>query len=90
MTASRDQAPRDTKHEMVETVASQAWAPCVPSFVLGLAKEVNLLSTFPLPLVGGVGGYNHHDIGEEVEWRPPLLYANPSHMCVCGGLSSLD
>ena len=24
-----------------------------------------------------VGGYNHHDMGEEVEWRPPLLYANP-------------
>ena len=30
------------------------------------------------PPGGGVGGYNHHDIGEEVEWRPPLLYANPS------------
>ena len=29
------------------------------------------------PPVGGVGGYNHHCIGEEVEWRPPLLYANP-------------
>ena len=29
----------------------------------------------PPPPAGGVGGYNHHDI--EVEWRPPLLYANP-------------
>ena len=29
----------------------------------------------------GVGGYNHHDIGGEVEWRPPLLYrANPNHL----------
>ena len=27
--------------------------------------------------VSGVGGYNHHDIGQEVEGRPPLLYANP-------------
>ena len=26
---------------------------------------------------GAVGGYNHHCIGEEVEWRPPLLYAYP-------------
>ena len=25
------------------------------------------------PLAEGVGGYDHHDIGEEVEWRPPLL-----------------
>ena len=24
-----------------------------------------------------MGSYNHHDIGEEVGWRPPLLYANP-------------
>ena len=31
----------------------------------------------PPPPVGGVGGYNHYDIGEEAEWRPPLLYANP-------------
>ena len=26
-------------------------------------------------MVAGVGGYNHHCIGEEV--RPLLLYANP-------------
>ena len=25
----------------------------------------------------GVGGYNHHDNGEEGEWRPPLSYATP-------------
>ena len=24
-----------------------------------------------------MGSYNHYDIGKEVEWRPPLLYANP-------------
>ena len=24
-----------------------------------------------------MGSYNHRDIGEEAEWRPPLLYANP-------------
>ena len=29
------------------------------------------------PSAGSVDSYNHHDIGEEVEWRPPLLYANP-------------
>ena len=29
-------------------------------------------------MAGAVGGYNRHCIGEEVEWRPPLLYANPS------------
>ena len=26
---------------------------------------------------GVVGSYHHHGIGEEVDWRPPLLYANP-------------
>ena len=31
----------------------------------------------PPPAAGVVGSYNRHDIGEEVEWRPPLLYANP-------------
>ena len=31
----------------------------------------------PPPPAGGVDSYNHHDIGEEVERRPPLLYANP-------------
>ena len=31
----------------------------------------------PPPPVGGVGGYNHQNNGEEGEWRPPLLYANP-------------
>ena len=28
------------------------------------------------PLAGGVGGYSHHDIGQEVQWRLTLLYAN--------------
>ena len=36
----------------------------------------------PLPPAGAVGSYKHHDIGEEVEWRPPLLYANPLGHCV--------
>ena len=40
------------------------------------AKEFSLLSP-PPPPGGGVGGYNHRDSGEEGEWRPPLLYANP-------------
>ena len=31
----------------------------------------------PLLLARGVGGYNHRDSGEEGDWRPPLLYANP-------------
>ena len=50
-------------------------------FGAGRAKEVSLLSTLPLP-AGGVGGYNHRDIGEEVEWRPPLLCANPLGHCI--------
>ena len=41
-----------------------------------LYREVSLLST-PPPSAGGVGGYNYPDSGEEGEWRPPLLYANP-------------
>ena len=39
-----------------------------------------------LCLTPGVGGYNHHDIGEEVEFRPPLLYANPLRHCVPAAL----
>ena len=31
----------------------------------------------PPPAAGGVGGYKHHDIVEEVEWWPLLWYANP-------------
>ena len=29
------------------------------------------------PPTGGVGSYNHHDIGGKAELRPPLLHANP-------------
>ena len=36
----------------------------------------------PPPLAGVVGSYNRHDIGEEVEWRPPLSCANPLGHCV--------
>ena len=35
---------------------------------------------------GGVGSYNPHDIVEEVEWRSPLLYANPLGHCVPAAL----
>ena len=31
----------------------------------------------PPPPIGVVGSYNHHDIGEEVEWRLLLMYAHP-------------
>ena len=44
--------------------------------MLGRAKEKSSMPPPPPPRAGGVGGYNHHCIGEEVEWRPPLLYAN--------------
>ena len=44
--------------------------------MLGRAEEKSSMPP-PPPPAGGVGGYNHHCIGEEVEWRPPLLYANP-------------
>ena len=43
--------------------------------MLGRAKEKSSIP--PPPPTGGVVGDNHHCIGEEVEWRPPLLYANP-------------
>ena len=29
------------------------------------------------PPARAVGGYNHHRMGEEVEWRPPLLDTYP-------------
>ena len=45
--------------------------------MLGRAKEKSSIPPPPPPPAGGLGGYNHHCIGEEVEWRPPLLYANP-------------
>ena len=65
------------KCQTVET-ASHAWAPCgAPSLVRAVPKR-SLYSQPPAPpSAGGVGSYNHLDIGEEVEWRPPLLYANP-------------
>ena len=46
-------------------------------FGAGRAKEISLLSTPPPPPAGGVGGYNHRDSGEEGEWRPLFLCANP-------------
>ena len=45
-------------------------------FCAGRAEEASFCSFPPAP-AGVVGSYNHHDIGEEVDWRPPLLYANP-------------
>ena len=61
-----------------ETYALQDWAPCgapceAPFSVLGRAEEKSSMA----PRAGCVGGYNHHCIGEEVEWRSLLLYANP-------------
>ena len=72
----------DAPHEAVirngkrdEEYTLQDWAPCeAPSSVLGRTEEN--LSMAPHP-VGGVGSYNHHGIGKEVECRPSLLYANP-------------
>ena len=62
-----------------EVIASEAWAPCgAPSSVWGMPKS----SGQGPPLVGGVGGYNHHGIGEGLEWRPPLSYANPLGHCI--------
>ena len=29
------------------------------------------------PLAGGVGGYHHHGIGEEVVWRPLCRMRTP-------------
>ena len=46
--------------------------------MLGPAEEnLSITPPPPLSLAGGVGGYNHHDIGQEVELRPPWLYVNP-------------
>ena len=45
-----------------------------------LVTRGRLVAKYPLlhgPRQGCVGGYNQRDSGEEVEWRPPLLYANP-------------
>ena len=49
--------------------------PETPSLVRAVPKR-SLYCQRPLP-AWGVGRDNHRDIGEEVEWRPPLLYANP-------------
>ena len=43
--------------------------------MLGRAEEKSSMPP-PPPAAGDAGGCNHHCIGEEVEWRPPLLYAN--------------
>uniref|UniRef100_A0A7S4FWQ2 Uncharacterized protein n=1 Tax=Eutreptiella gymnastica TaxID=73025 RepID=A0A7S4FWQ2_9EUGL len=58
----RDWAPR-------KVCASLVWLPC---HTVHLSPLIIILRP---PLAGGVGGYNHHCIGEEGEWRPPLLYA---------------
>ena len=41
------------------------------------AIQRGLLTVNVPPPAGGVGGYDYPDSGEEGEWRPPLLYANP-------------
>ena len=45
-----------------------------------------LFTVTPPHQAGGVNGYNHHDIGEEVEWRPLLSYANPLGHCATTAL----
>ena len=59
-----------------ETYALQDWAHSeAPSLVL---RRVEEKSSMPPPPPPGRGcGYNHHDIGEEVERRLMLLYAHP-------------
>ena len=42
------------------------------SGVTGRVGE-NSIYIYGPPLAEGVGAYNHHCNGEEVEWRPPLL-----------------
>ena len=72
--APHEAVTRNAKRD--ETYVLQDWAPCeAPSSVLGRADEKSSMP--PPPPARGVGGYNHHCIGEEVEWRPLLLYANP-------------
>ena len=36
-----------------------------------------MVNPLPPPLAGVVGDYNHHEMGEEMEWRPLLLHADP-------------
>ena len=46
-------------------------------FSSGRADEVSVCSIPPPFLAGSCAQLQHHDIGEELEWRPPLLSANP-------------
>ena len=48
-----------------------------PQACLGILIWLLYAHPPPPPRARGVGGYNHHDIGDEVDWRPPLLYAYP-------------
>ena len=44
------------------------------SGVMGRVGETSIyIRPSPGRGAGGVGAYNHHCNGEEVEWRPPLL-----------------
>ena len=74
MTALRDWAPL----KMVVRNAKQSKRPhrLGPSLVRAMPKRSPCCQP-PLPPAGGVGGYNHRDNDEEVQWRPPLLYSNP-------------
>ena len=49
---------------------------CVAPFSVQAVPKRSLCAQPPPPFVaGGVGGYSHHDTGEEVEWRHLMLYA---------------
>ena len=66
--------------ERDETYILHDWAPCeAPSSVLSRStkKLCNPPPPPPPPVQGLLGGYDHDCIGEQVEWRPLLLYANP-------------
>ena len=59
--------PRNVSRRMLHRL----WHLWGTLFGAGRAEEVSLCSTPPPPPAAVVGSYNHHDIGEEVEWRPP-------------------
>ena len=65
--APHEAVMRNAKRD--EMYVLQDWAPCeAPSSILGRAEEKSSMAP---------PGRGRGCIGEEVEWRPPSLYANP-------------